>query len=262
MNPDYHFDMFFQDDGSRGLMYAPYSPNTGFYYVRNNKRTQFFFHSLLMSGGDMIMATYSHQIALNALLSEHISLYGLSVKICNSIEFPSGYTFHNEPTIMKEYLGLSSSSSSSSSSIQQQQGQEPGQHNSSTVGTTAIRVQQAPERQPYIFHFCWANHKYDKIHFMEQLGEWYLQESCKSLSNNDIMTMSNNSNSTTNATTATHSDGGGNSNGQNNNTVGISIIQHCCSVKPLVKCHYKDKPSIIPCLDSPTYDDDEGDSFW
>lgn len=29
-------EMYFQDDGSRGLFYAPYSANTGVYYVRNN----------------------------------------------------------------------------------------------------------------------------------------------------------------------------------------------------------------------------------
>jgi Nucleotide-diphospho-sugar transferase len=31
-------DMYFQDDGSRGLFYAPYAANTGVYYVRNNGR--------------------------------------------------------------------------------------------------------------------------------------------------------------------------------------------------------------------------------
>ena len=29
-NPDYHFDMFFQDDGSRALFYAPYAANSKF----------------------------------------------------------------------------------------------------------------------------------------------------------------------------------------------------------------------------------------
>ena len=28
------FDVYFQDDGSRGIFYAPFSANTGFYYVR------------------------------------------------------------------------------------------------------------------------------------------------------------------------------------------------------------------------------------
>ena len=28
----YDFDVYFQDDGSRGMFYAPYSANTGFYY--------------------------------------------------------------------------------------------------------------------------------------------------------------------------------------------------------------------------------------
>ena len=49
-NPYRDFDMYFQQDGSPSRRYAPYSPNTGFYFVRNNLKTQYFFHSLLMQG--------------------------------------------------------------------------------------------------------------------------------------------------------------------------------------------------------------------
>lgn len=34
----YDFDILFQDDGARNVRFAPYSGNTGFYYVRHNKR--------------------------------------------------------------------------------------------------------------------------------------------------------------------------------------------------------------------------------
>jgi len=219
-------DMYFQDDGSRALYYAPYAANTGFYYVRNNERTRYFFHSLLMAG-DLIMSSYSHQIALNALLSEHISLYGLSVKICdrNGIEFPGGYAYHERHDMMKEYLSFTSSSSNSSSLLSPQQRQQQI---------------QTSERHPYIFHFCYTDNKDNKIRFMEQMGEWYLQKACKSVSKNDII-MNNNIN--------------------NNKTTIDIITKHCCSATPLVKCHYRDKPSINPCLDSPALDEN-AKSFW
>ena len=88
--------------------------------------------------GDLIMATYSHQIALNALLSEHVSIYGLSVKICdrNDIEFPGGFWYHERHDLMKQYL-LSSSSSSSSSTT-----------NSSNKISVSLQ-----EPHPYVFHF-------------------------------------------------------------------------------------------------------------
>jgi len=72
-SPVYQHDIYFQDDGSRGLFYAPYSANTGMYYVRNNDKTRYFFNSLLL-GGDLIIATKSHQIALVSLLSEFASM--------------------------------------------------------------------------------------------------------------------------------------------------------------------------------------------
>lgn len=58
-NPHYGFDAYFQDDGNHALSNAPFSANTGFYYVRNNERTQYFFNSLLMAG-DLILSTKSH----------------------------------------------------------------------------------------------------------------------------------------------------------------------------------------------------------
>ena len=42
---------------------------------------------------------------------------------------------------------------------------------------------------------------------------------------------------------------------------GGANIDHCCSAKPFVNCHYKDKPSKIPCKDSEPIDKN-GRSFW
>jgi hypothetical protein len=104
-NPYYDFDMYYQDDGNHGLYYAPYSANTGFYFIRNNPETQYFFNSLLMNG-DLIISTSSHQIALISLLNEHTSMYGLKVKIWerNLDEFPGGYTFHHKKDYMKKLV--------------------------------------------------------------------------------------------------------------------------------------------------------------
>ena len=73
-------DIIFQDDGQRSIRYAPYSANSGFYYVRNSHKTQHLFNQLLGSGNE-ILSTISHQQTLTALLAEHASLYGLQAKI-------------------------------------------------------------------------------------------------------------------------------------------------------------------------------------
>eukprot|EP00536_Pseudo-nitzschia_multiseries_P017189 jgi/Psemu1/224048/e_gw1.1420.3.1 len=192
------YDMIFQDDGSRVLMYAPYAANTGFYFVRNNERTRIFFNSLLMAG-DLIMASFSHQIALVALVSEHVSLYGLRVKVWNRSlkEFPGGYMYHEAPDLVKKLI--------------------------------------KGETQPYIFHMCWTENKDDKVKYMQQMGQWYLQDSCRNKSKKKIH------DSAVNGTTG--------------------VGQQCCSSKSLITCHYRDKPSIIPCPDSPPIDKG-AKSFW
>lgn len=97
-NPLYPFDILFQDDGARSLRYAPYSANTGFYYVRNNDKTKFLFRSLLYLG-DMVLSMTSHQQALAALLDEHSSLTGLRVKTLDGLNFPGGYHYHRKKEI-------------------------------------------------------------------------------------------------------------------------------------------------------------------
>ena len=101
-SPSHGFDVYFQDDGSRSIFYAPYSANTGFYYVRANDRTRNFFNALLVQG-DLVIATKSHQIALVALLSEHASLHGMKTKVLSrdTDEFPGGHAFHYRRDFMK-----------------------------------------------------------------------------------------------------------------------------------------------------------------
>ena len=82
------------------------------------------------------------------------------------------------------------------------------------------------------------------------MGEWYLDEERMS---------------TATKTYNGEIDNKGDNNINNENSI-ISDQYHqntpdCCSAKPIVKCHYRDKPSIIPCTDSPLIDRD-GISFW
>ena len=114
--------------------------------------------------GDLIMSTYSHQIALNALLSEHISLYGLSVKILHrqDSEFPGGYAYHEKHDMMKEFLSLPSSllSSSSSSSLSKDGTKNNGTQSIPTKDIMLPVPQNLlPERHPYIFHFWYVQVK-------------------------------------------------------------------------------------------------------
>jgi hypothetical protein len=195
------FDMMFQDDGGHSTRYAPYSANSGFYYVRYNARTEYFFSSLLLAG-DLILKTDSHQQALIALLSEHVSLYGLTVKIFSrdEEEFPGGYHYH----------------------------QATGKYMRAFFDGTV---------HPYIFHMSWTLNKDNKLLFLKQMGEWYVQEPCihkkvDEVPGLDAASVENN-----------------------------SYISTCCAAEPLISCHYRDKPSKHPCKDSPPIDKGKP-SFW
>eukprot|EP00579_Thalassiosira_antarctica_P006665 CAMPEP_0201880180 /NCGR_PEP_ID=MMETSP0902-20130614/10855_1 /ASSEMBLY_ACC=CAM_ASM_000551 /TAXON_ID=420261 /ORGANISM="Thalassiosira antarctica, Strain CCMP982" /LENGTH=607 /DNA_ID=CAMNT_0048408159 /DNA_START=243 /DNA_END=2066 /DNA_ORIENTATION=+ len=141
-NPLYDFDILFQDDGARSLRYAPYSANTGFYYVRNNDKTKFLFRSLLYMG-DMVISMTSHQQALAALLDEHSSLTGLRVKTMSGVDFPGGYHYHRKKEIpfLKDIV--------------------QGKH------------------VPYLMHMSWTTNKKNKLLFFQQMGLWYTKKECE-----------------------------------------------------------------------------------
>jgi hypothetical protein len=85
------------------------------------------------------------------------------------------------------------------------------------------------EVHPIIFHMYWTDGKESKVKFLKQLGEWYVKDlDCYQ----DYTARAKEK--------------------------GQSM---CCSAEPLVSCHYRDKPSKTPCLDSPFYDKN-GASFW
>jgi Nucleotide-diphospho-sugar transferase len=190
--PASQYDVFFQDDGGHSVRYAPYSANSGFYFVRYNERTRHFLTSLLMVG-DLVLKTDSHQQALIATLNEHVSLYGLKAKVLSrdTDEFPGGFHFHQHS---KAYM----------------------------------RRFFAGEVTPYIFHMSWTLSKNNKLFFLRQMGEWYVQDACIQHTVEQI--------------------GGG------------TVPTTCCAAEPLFSCHYRDKPSLRPCKDSPPID--KGRPSW
>ncbi len=150
-NPYRNFDMYFQDDGAHSTRYAPYSANSGFYYVRSNELTKYFFTSLLYHG-DMIIESTSHQQALIQVMTEHASLFGLRVKVLDreSGLFPGGWHYHkHNPAFMKSLI--------------------------------------KGEIDPIIFHMSWTKNKDDKIKFFQQLGEWYTNDQCVQHTRGDIL---------------------------------------------------------------------------
>jgi hypothetical protein len=136
------FDVIFQDDGARNVRFAPYSANSGFYYVRYNEKTRYLLKALIYNA-DMIAASKSHQQALIQLITEHSSLYGLRIKTVSGPLLPGGYHYHREKEVMREII--------------------MGEHH------------------PYIFHMCWTNNKVDKILFMQQMGMWFIKDQCEAV---------------------------------------------------------------------------------
>jgi hypothetical protein len=97
----------------------------------------------------------------------------------------------------------------------------------------------------YIFHMSWTNNKKDKLKYFQQLGEWYVNDQCIGKDVHEI-------------TGIAGGEGGVMKNG--------TLSANCCSAEPLFKCHYRDKPSKIPCPDSPYTTKSKGESedisFW
>ncbi|KAL7453075.1 hypothetical protein ACHAWC_004763 [Mediolabrus comicus] len=193
------FDVLFQHDGSDQVRYAPYSANSGFYYVRANKRSQYLFTSLLYHS-DLIITWDSHQQVLVQLLAEHSSLFGLNVKVFNrdTDYFPGGWQFHQRKDFMKRLI--------------------------------------KGETDSYIFHMSWTENKDNKLLFLRQLGEWYVNEQCVGKSADDIL-------------------------GGSELPEGMPLVEPCCAAEALFSCHYKDKPSKLPCKESGTIDKSNR-SWW
>jgi len=199
-SPYRDFDMYFQDDGAHSTRYAPYSANSGFYFVRNNKRTRYLFTSLLYAG-DQILESHSHQQALVQVMNEHSSLFGLRVKVLSrdTDEFPGGWHYHKRN---KDFM---------------------------------MKVVKE-EINPFIFHMSWTKNKDNKIKFFQQMGQWYVADSCIAHTKQEIV-------------------------GNHALDVEDHLSEPCCLAEPNIVCHYRDKPSKVPCRESDPIDAGRP-SFW
>ncbi len=94
---------------------------------------------------------------------------------------------------------------------------------------------------PYMFHMSWTVSKTDKLFYLKQMGEWFVKERCIGVTLSTIL----------------------NSSSRKKKGSKFSIISPCCSARPLISCHFRDKPSLIVCNDSQLPAKDVGGaSFW
>ena len=161
------FDMYFQEDGNR-IRYTPLSANSGFYMVRNNRRTKYLLTSLLYSL-DKILMTGSHQEALVTHLNEHISLYNLRVKVISreDFNFPGGFHYHRRGHVIKQFF------------------------------------ENKLDSMPYLFHMSWTKNKEFKFKFFQQMGEWFVHDKCIAKRTKEIQAYAT---TTTTTTTTTKND--------------------------------------------------------
>ncbi|KAL7434571.1 hypothetical protein ACHAXM_004154 [Skeletonema potamos] len=137
-----NFDILFQHDGSGQMRYNPLSANSGFYYVRANKKAQYVFISLLYHGA-LVRKSKSHQQVLVQILLEHSSLFGTKVKVFDKVQtdmFPGGFHYHQDWNAMRDIVS--------------------GKSNA------------------YLLHMSWTENKENKLKFFRQMGEWYLNDQC------------------------------------------------------------------------------------
>eukprot|EP00544_Gedaniella_sp_CCMP2646_P008195 CAMPEP_0202493314 /NCGR_PEP_ID=MMETSP1361-20130828/9691_1 /ASSEMBLY_ACC=CAM_ASM_000849 /TAXON_ID=210615 /ORGANISM="Staurosira complex sp., Strain CCMP2646" /LENGTH=548 /DNA_ID=CAMNT_0049123609 /DNA_START=153 /DNA_END=1799 /DNA_ORIENTATION=+ len=88
---------------------------------------------------------------------------------------------------------------------------------------------------PIIFHMSWTSNKEEKRAKLEQMGDWYVKDMCVGSTAAKIRNI--------------------------RKSKKIDIGGTCCKANPKVKCHYKDKPSRIPCKESPALEKNHP-SFW
>lgn len=95
-----------------------------------------------------------------------------------------------------------------------------------------MRTFIAGDRSPYIFHMSWTENKDNKQKFYQQLGDWFVKDHCVSKKHEELEI-----------------------------SEGEHLATHCCSARPIMKCHYSDKPSKKSCVGSPSIVK-RGKSFW
>lgn len=86
----------------------------------------------------------------------------------------------------------------------------------------------------------WTENKDNKLLFLRQLGEWYLNDKCMDKPASAIL-------------------GGGAS--PSSSLENAPLVQPCCAIVPIFSCHFRDKASLHPCKSSDPIDE-HARSFW
>ncbi|RYG66349.1 hypothetical protein EON64_09980 [archaeon] len=131
-------DMVFMDDGARTPRFSPFYFNSGFYYIKHNKRTLYVLTRLLLRSTE-ISVTRSHQSTLtNVLLEAGELAKGLSWEILDMFAFASGYLFHHNADFIEKLV--------------------------------------AYQVFPHVFHMCWTESRKQKLEYLARIGMWLLDE--------------------------------------------------------------------------------------
>ena len=107
--------------------------------------------------------------------------------------------------------------------------------------SSTMRDMVGGKASPFIFHMSWTNNKVNKVKFFQQMGDWYVNEICIAKSVQEIASDIPSARI-------------------NDISQSFPLRNECCLVEPHVVCHYRDKPSIKPCRDSPPID--KGRPSW
>ena len=133
-------DTFWSDDGQRGMRYAPYYGNSGFYYIKYNPRTEYWAW-MMITAFDTMHTSGSHQNVVTTRLMETMDLFNVTVKLLDIDLFPTGVKYHHDPEYMK--------------------GMKEG------------------KIVPYHYHMCWTTNKGDKLRYFKNTRMWYLTDQCE-----------------------------------------------------------------------------------
>ena len=108
-------------------------------------------------------------------------------------------------------------------------------HDVSPFGKEYMKSILNKTHEPYVFHMSWTDGKKHKIQYFQQIGQWHVNDECVDKTLDEIVAGASRAKQ--------------------------SIPVHCCSLEPIVRCHYRDKPSIIPCSEYPPIEK-EAPSWW
>lgn len=90
---------FFSDDGQRTHRYTPFFANSGFYYLINSEKAEYFAWSI-MTAFDTIHSGGSHQNVFTMRLIEGLGLSYIDAKLLPLQDFPTGIMYHHDEEYM------------------------------------------------------------------------------------------------------------------------------------------------------------------